>query len=62
VFSVRSAVGDMKLGENGPGGNAELVHKLHIALHAPHAALPMESSKFRPSTDLPMLDQNATII
>jgi hypothetical protein len=27
----------------GPGANAELVHKFHVALHASHAALPLVS-------------------
>jgi hypothetical protein len=32
----------------GPGANAELVLKFHVALHASHAVLPMLTSKFRP--------------
>jgi hypothetical protein len=45
-----------------PRANAELVHKLHVALHASHAALPMVTAKFRPTAALPMLDQNVTIM
>jgi hypothetical protein len=32
----------------GPRANAELVPKLHVALHASHATLPILTSKFRP--------------
>jgi hypothetical protein len=38
-----------------PRSNAELVPKFHFALHASHAALPMATSKFRPSVALQML-------
>jgi hypothetical protein len=46
----------------GPRANAELLPTLHVALHVPHAALPMVTSKFRPTVALPMLDQNFTIM
>jgi hypothetical protein len=32
-----------------------LVPRLHVALHASHAALPMVTSKFRPNIALPTL-------
>jgi hypothetical protein len=35
--------------------NAELVPRLHVALHASRAALPMVTSKFRPNIALPTL-------
>jgi hypothetical protein len=38
-----------------PRANAELVSRLHVALHASHAALPMVTSKFRPNIALPTL-------
>jgi hypothetical protein len=38
-----------------PRPNVELVPRLHVALHASHAALPMVTSKFRPNIDLPAL-------
>jgi hypothetical protein len=38
-----------------PRANAELVPRLHVALHASHAALPMVTSKFRPNIALPTL-------
>jgi hypothetical protein len=44
----------------GPRENAELVPKFHIALHASYAALPMVTSKFRPTVALPMSDKNFT--
>jgi hypothetical protein len=37
--------------------NAELVPKFHVALHAPHAALPLVASKFCPNIALPTLAQ-----
>jgi hypothetical protein len=46
----------------GPRANAELVPKSHVALHASHAALPIVTSKFRPTVALPMLDQNVAIM
>jgi hypothetical protein len=45
----------------GPRANAELVPKFHVALHASHAALPLVTSKFRPTVGLQMLDQNFCI-
>jgi hypothetical protein len=36
----------------GPRANAESVPKLHVALHASHAALPMVTLKFRPNVGL----------
>jgi hypothetical protein len=36
-----------------PRANAELVPRLHVALHASYAALPMVTSKFRPNIALP---------
>jgi hypothetical protein len=36
----------------GPRANAELVLKLHIALHASHAALPMVKLKILPYTNV----------
>jgi hypothetical protein len=38
-----------------PRANAEFVPKLHVALHASHAALPMVTSKFRPNIALSTL-------
>jgi hypothetical protein len=38
-----------------PRANAELVPRLHVALHASLAALPMVTSKFRPNIALPTL-------
>jgi hypothetical protein len=40
----------------GPRANAGLVPKLHVALHASHAALPILTSKFRPSVASLMLE------
>jgi hypothetical protein len=40
-----------------PSANSELVRKLHIALHASHAALPMVTPKNRSNVALPVLDQ-----
>jgi hypothetical protein len=36
----------------GPRANAELVPKLHVALHASHAALPMVTLKILPYTNV----------
>jgi hypothetical protein len=36
----------------GPRANAELVPKLHIALHTSHAALPMVTLKILPYTNV----------
>jgi hypothetical protein len=40
------------MGFLGPRANAELVPKLHVALHASHAALPMVTLKFSPCTNV----------
>jgi hypothetical protein len=36
----------------GPRANAELVPKFHVALHVSHAALPMETVKILPCTNV----------
>jgi hypothetical protein len=36
----------------GPGANAQLIPKFHIALHALHAALPMVTLKILPYTNV----------
>jgi hypothetical protein len=39
----------------GPRANAELVPKFHVALHAPHAALPMVTLKISPCTNVTLI-------
>jgi hypothetical protein len=40
----------------GPRANAESEPKIHVVLHASHAALPMATLKFRPNVALQMSD------
>jgi hypothetical protein len=45
----------------GPRANAELEPKFHVALHAPHAALPMVILKISPDTNVTLTFGWATL-